>query len=90
MAAKPVPCKSCKALIRFVTGPNGRSVPIDLEPVADGEYYLSGTPIDSFLVRVADVAENEGNAGQPRYTSHFKTCDDPQRFSHKQGAREKS
>lgn len=70
---------SCGAKIIFALSPKGKPLPIDAIPTPDGSYVVAG--LDSrnkLLLRVAEP----GDVLQ-RYTSHYKTCTAPNRFTKK-------
>lgn len=66
-------CRSCRARIRWVSTTHGRSMPIDPDPVPDGNLILTYPSPGSVLAIVVDP-----NAlmldDPPRYVSHFSTC----------------
>lgn len=62
------PCKACRAPLAIVMGPNGKPIPLDLRsPV-----YELGTDLTGHAL---------AKPAPGRYTSHFATCTDPNRFS---------
>jgi hypothetical protein len=70
-------CRSCEAEVRWVVVvASGKRMPLDPQPVADGNVVLlSGNE----TVRVLSKAEAERRAAQPGgpgplYKSHFATC----------------
>lgn len=70
-------CRSCRAPIRWaITDANNKPMPIDPEPVADGNLWVveweRGTP------RMGVALSGDGvPAHVPfRYVSHFVTCPD--------------
>ncbi|HSN21678.1 MAG TPA: hypothetical protein VLS49_13430 [Usitatibacter sp.] len=75
-------CRSCSAPIIFAITKNDRRIPLDPEPVADGNILVtngldaSGKP--------AKFAEQVDRAIQPPgkalYRSHFASCDKPEAF----------
>jgi hypothetical protein len=66
-------CKRCEAEVRWATWrKSGKRMPVDAEPVADGDLWLSIALMDGAQVMCVDKA---GAApGRNRYVSHFKTC----------------
>ena len=71
-------CRSCQAPIRWViTKANGRRMPLDPEPVADGNVFVIGTQDGMPLVEVALMSEAVPASEALRYVSHFVSC--PQR-----------
>jgi hypothetical protein len=71
-------CKSCGATIRWAVTTNDRSMPLDPEPVPDGNLEIIGTRQGLPLVRVAEAQLFDDG---PRYLSHFATC--PQAPEHR-------
>lgn len=70
-------CRSCEAPITWATTVKGRKMPLDPEPVDDGNVWVTrvaedGTP----LVAVALNAESVPELVRVRYVSHFVTCPD--------------
>lgn len=64
-------CWSCKAPITFALTATGKKMPLDAEPVDDGEYVIDyddeGAP-HTFHQPVPDLM------GTPRYKPHWATC----------------
>jgi hypothetical protein len=72
-------CRECEADIFFAKTPNDKSVPLDIVPAEDGAYVLvAGEPGEPIELEKFDA---DRHAGRARYTSHFKTCSNPSRFS---------
>lgn len=70
-------CRSCQRPIRWTTTTNGRRLPIDPQPAADGNVRLlrsaGAEPLADVLGRDdALVAQNEG--AELLYRAHFSTC----------------
>lgn len=64
-------CKSCGAMMRWVTSENDKAVPLDAEPVADGNIVL----VDG-LAHFLKKGETSSMFGDgKRYKSHFATCE---------------
>lgn len=65
-------CKWCKAAIFWAsTEKTGRAMPIDLEPVANGNLVVSLSTTSHFVARY--LKKNEATTDR-RYVSHFATC----------------
>jgi hypothetical protein len=62
-------CNSCRAEIRWVTSQGGKKMPIDAEPVSDGNLEIRDG-----VARVLTKAELSMLPDGPRYKSHFATC----------------
>jgi len=66
-------CRSCGArIIWAITAATGRSMPVDADPVEHGNVVLEsvdGKPL-AFV----------GQAGEPRYVSHFVSCPEANRW----------
>jgi hypothetical protein len=63
-------CQSCGAPIRWAKTTTGRRMPLDAQPVSNGNVVLTdgGT--------LAVPRNDELHSGSPRYRSHFATCPD--------------
>ena len=63
-------CRTCGAPIRWHYTTGGRRIPIDTQPVDDGNIVLRGN--------TAHVVGDETQIprGEPRYVSHFVMCPD--------------
>jgi hypothetical protein len=59
-------CRSCGAVIVWARTVADRLMPLDAEPVADGNIVL----VNGMAVSTA----NDDPAGQLHYKSHFATC----------------
>lgn len=74
----PAHCSSCKARILWGRTSKGQSMPVDAEPVGDGEWLLERGEL-----------VHHGNGASLfitlRYRSHFATC--PQADQHRKGGR---
>lgn len=67
-------CKSCGASVIWAVTPAAKPMPVDAEPVKDGNVQLEHRGDDMTpLARVLPVAKQFGKAGQLR-KSHFATC----------------
>lgn len=70
-------CRSCSAPIRWALTQKGRRIPLDPDPVPDGNLVLApaveprSTPTAIALTRHNDPPLNPDT---PRYRSHFATC----------------
>lgn len=74
-------CKSCGAPLRWVKTQKGKNMPIDDNPRSEGRFVIQP---DTDPPRVKFLTEEKAAAYEgDKYTSHFQTCDDPQRFSKK-------
>lgn len=74
-------CRSCKAAIVWAETVNGKSMPVNAEPVDNGNLVLTPAmdPRDPPQVRTLGRDEH---APMPRYTSHFATCPQAIAFRH--------
>jgi hypothetical protein len=66
-------CRSCRAPIRWATTANGRAMPVDLEPVPDGNLWLGRGPYGAVIASVVPEERREELAGE-LYLPHFATC----------------
>lgn len=72
-------CRSCRAKIVWATTEQGKSMPVDAEPVEGGNVYYLDQKSSPPRVRVlADpqptLEEGVDSADGLRYVSHFATC----------------
>jgi hypothetical protein len=71
-------CGSCGAAIRWAITPAGKRMPIDREPVADGNVEITGHTGDGTpRVRVlgkTEIGQPTLEGDRPRFVSHFATC----------------
>ena len=70
-------CRSCGAPILWRETHAGRRMPIDPEPVADGNVVIEGDIAE--VLKAEHLARLGGDV--PRYRSHFATC--PQAAEHR-------
>lgn len=67
-------CRTCKAPVRWVRTMQGKNMPLDPDPVADGNVWIdhweAGTPVVGVGLTRDDVPRSEPCA----YVSHFVTC----------------
>jgi hypothetical protein len=69
----PETCRTCKAPIRWAVTAAGHLMPLDVEPVADGNLRLD-RDIDGETPRVLAVPKRYRTADEPLYVAHFRTC----------------
>ena len=60
-------CRGCHAPLRWARTESGKAIPLDPEPVPDGNIVVTDSGIAHFL-RATEMATSE------RYVSHFSTC----------------
>jgi len=68
-------CRSCDAEIRWAKTAAGKVIPIDAEPVPNGNIQLGY--VGGYMVAIvvnADDALAAQAAGEELYLSHFATC----------------
>ena len=63
-------CRACQKVIRWAKTDNGKPIPMDPDPVPDGNYVVTAQGVSHALKK------NEEPTGAA-YVSHFATC--PQR-----------
>lgn len=80
-------CKGCESsMVWAVHESNGRGVPLDPEPVDDGNLVATGeTQGDQIVVRY--VRKGEDTGVMPRYVTHFSSCTSPDEFRSKRATR---
>lgn len=75
-------CRSCGASITWAVAESGKRIPVDAQPVANGNLRLSQEPGDgSFTIQRARVTGSTIDLLDPtddgaRYVSHYATCPD--------------
>lgn len=63
-------CRSCGAPVEWCVTENGKRMPVDAEPVEDGNLVVE-MQLGPSLARAYDPARD---AGKARFRSHFSTC----------------
>ncbi len=86
------PCHepACGKIIAFAISPNLKALPVDVVPTEDGEYVVTGDVEFEGKTRVQLALAKKHPAVAQCYTSHFKTCAAPGRFSRNGGATKKA
>jgi hypothetical protein len=75
-----VPCRSCgAAVIWTVTAATGSRMPVDAEPVEDGNVVLAASPVvgdppTSYTAPAGELLLGGSTQRLERYVSHFVTC----------------
>lgn len=59
-------CRSCGARITWLETAGGKKIPVDEDPVPDGNIIVVG--------KMAHVLGKGQETTEPRYVSHFVTC----------------
>jgi hypothetical protein len=68
-------CRSCGAAIRWAVTVNGKRMPVDDEPVPDGNLMLSDPTPGAYAPTAAHVDPDALLLDDPpRFVSHFSTC----------------
>lgn len=78
-------CQACAAPIRWVITEAGKAMPIDAEPVPDGNIIMTGRTVRTRGGRLTPEVGylTEGTlfpSDATRYVSHFATCTHPEQF----------
>jgi hypothetical protein len=73
-------CGSCHARIRWALTGSGKRIPVDRDPVPDGNLFYVGDEDGPPTVAVITKGRRPP-PGADRYTSHFATC--PNAASHR-------
>lgn len=68
-------CRSCRAPVIWVVSERGKSMPVDVEPVPDGNLVLETTG-GKLTARVHAPDLFAGPPRAPLHKSHFATCPD--------------
>lgn len=71
-------CATCKAEIVWAVTPTGKAMPVDPDPVDNGNLVLD---VDARPVSVRPPELTDDPEG-PRHVSHFATCPDAQHWRH--------
>lgn len=72
----PSNCRSCGAPMLWVVWPNsGKRMPVDFDPVPDGDVVLTLKKTEGVLwAAKAAALDAEALVGRRRFVSHFATC----------------
>ena len=79
------PCSKCEAPMIWCVSTNGKKMPLDADPDEDGTFLLVESPDNGDLLAVFHKRALEYMSQREleealRYTSHFATCPDADRF----------
>lgn len=66
-------CRACGCVIRWAKSENGRPIPLDIAPAADGNIVIRPGPI-------AHVLKKDEEPTAATFKSHFATCPERDRF----------
>lgn len=78
-------CRSCKTKVIWCETITGKRMPVDAEPVADGNLRLLPrdggfnrvvAPLALYANQIATFKDWESAVSKERYVSHFATCPD--------------
>lgn len=74
--ARTTPCRGCGAPMRWAQNiSTGRNIPIDPEPVEDGNLVMVKPRVGGALqVRPLKAGDPGPDPSVPRYVAHFATC----------------
>ncbi len=68
-------CRSCRAEIVWANTPNGKLIPLDAEPTADGNVTLTTTsPVTAVVLGPLELQLLDPSV--PRFAAHFARCPD--------------
>lgn len=73
-------CRSCHAPIFFGLTSKRRRIPLDSEPVEDGNVVIAEHGPVLPVVHLLTALDVPKDADAPRFVSHFATCPDAGRF----------
>ncbi len=77
---KPARCRSCTAPIVWARTRAGKSMPLDRDPVVDGNVTVVGwdgaVAASTPIVVVGQLGLEDVPMSEWRYVSHFSTCPD--------------
>jgi hypothetical protein len=69
-------CRSCEAPILWAKTVKGKRMPLDPDPVEDGNIWIIRAEPDGPVISVALASEGVPPLVQHRYVAHFVTCPD--------------
>lgn len=76
-------CRSCGAEIFWAETAGGKRMPVDADPVPDGNVIVEDRPGDGLRATVLEPgALMLDDPGLPRYVSHFATCPNASQHRH--------
>lgn len=68
-------CRSCRAPIIWLTiRPGGRRMPIDADPIADGNIIADLAQAVGIVIPAGALTFLDDTPGEARYRSHFASC----------------
>jgi hypothetical protein len=67
-------CTSCKAEIRWAITAGGHPMPLDVDPVTDGNLRLDLDDRAEGMPRVVVVPPSSREPGEWLYVAHFRSC----------------
>ena len=67
-------CRSCKQPIRWAVTAAGHPMPIDVDPVTDGNLRVEVDRGGEGMPRVVVVPKGYREPGEWLYVAHFRTC----------------
>ncbi len=76
-------CSSCGAEILWVKTEAGRSMPLDIAPVANGNVSIGGDDVATYHSKAQLIEAAKDNLLPTLYISHFATC--PHAQQHRKG-----
>jgi hypothetical protein len=68
------PCRGCGGLIFFVKTPNGKNMPVNLEPDSTGNVAVYRDVSGTFQGRTLTKSDNAPSRGETLYMPHMATC----------------
>ena len=70
-------CRSCAAQVVWCVTTHGKRIPVDAEPVVDGNLFsVSGPLVEGARVEVDGGPNLLDSTERVRFVSHFVTCPD--------------
>lgn len=79
-------CTSCGAAMFFATTTDGKELPVDAQPAADGTVSVTFTDPPTAVVVGRGQAAGMRAAGIQLYRSHFATCPNADHHRNPRGA----
>lgn len=74
-------CRGCQAPMTWALTDRGKGIPLDPDPVPDGNLVQAGENADDGRMIVRYLAKGEEpEPGVARYKTHFATCENADEF----------
>lgn len=88
MAGSKGRCKGCKAELTWAVNENGKGLPLDPDPVDEGDHLIDGYQDDGRPIVHRIGRDEEVPTGAQRYQTHFESCPNASDFAKPREARQ--